>query len=213
MKEMNENPILKPEAIEAESFRLITEELQEQQLEIPEKLQAIVKRVIHTTADFSYVETMTFSENAVDTALSLLKSGCNIVTDTTMALSGINKKIAKTLNCTVSCFVSDEDVATLAKERGITRSMVAVEKALSLNPLIYVVGNAPTALLTLHDYCVNQNKKPDFIIGVPVGFVNVVESKDLIMSTDIPFIVSKGRKGGSNVAAAIINGLLYQLER
>lgn len=213
MKQISPEHILKPEDIEAESFHIISQELEAQNLKIPEKEEQIVKRVIHTTADFSYVENMIFSENAVDIALSLLKSSAHIVTDTTMVLSGINKKIAQKLDCSVSCFVADEDVASMAKERNITRSMVAAEKALALKPLIYVVGNAPTALLTLYDYCVNHNKKPDFIIGVPVGFVNVVESKELIMSTDIPYIIAKGRKGGSNVAAAIVNSLLYHIER
>lgn len=211
---MNHNikSILKPEDIEAESFRLISEELKLLNYSIPKKHEAVVKRVIHTTADFSYVNDLKFSTNACEIAINLLKNGANIVTDTTMAYSGINKRSLNNLNCTANCYISDPEVAEIAKEKGITRSMVAVEKALTFSPLIYVVGNAPTALIALEHY-INEGKKPDFIIGVPVGFVNVVESKELIMSTDVPYIVSQGRKGGSNVAAAIVNALLYQIER
>lgn len=201
--------ILKPEEIEAESFRIISEELGDRVIEPSQ--EAVVKRVIHTTADFSYVESLYFSENACEKGISLLSSGATIVTDTTMALSGINKKKAKDLGCEVLCFITNSEVVEEAKQRGCTRAKVAVEKASRFSPVIYVVGNAPTALLTLDEMMKLGTAKPDFIVGVPVGFVNVVESKELIIASKVPCIVSRGRKGGSNVAAAIINALLYQI--
>ena len=131
-----------------------------------------------------------------------------------MALAGINKAAAATLGCEVHCFMSDPDVAEEAKERGCTRAVVSMERAAGLEkPLIFVIGNAPTALLRLREMIDAGEIMPRFVIGVPVGFVNVVESKNSIMETDIPYIVAKGRKGGSNVAAAIVNALMYQITR
>ena len=181
---------------------------------IPEENKAVVKRVIHCTADFDYAESLTFSKNAVQKAVAALRSGCDIVTDTQMALAGINKAAAAKLGCEVHCFMSDPDVAEEAKERGCTRAVVSMERAAGLEkPLIFVIGNAPTALLRLREMIDAGKIMPRLVIGVPVGFVNVVESKDSIMETDIPYIVAKGRTGGSNVAAAIVNALMYQITR
>ncbi len=181
---------------------------------IPEKNKAVVKRVIHCTADFDYAGNLIFSENAVQQAVAALRGGCDIVTDTQMALSGINKAAAAKLGCRVHCFMSDPDVAEEAEKRGCTRAVVSMEKAARLEkPLVFVIGNAPTALLKLREMLDAGEISPLLVIGVPVGFVNVVESKNSIMETDVPYIVAKGRKGGSNVAAAIVNALMYQITR
>lgn len=181
---------------------------------IPEENKAVVKRVIHCTADFDYAENLTFSENAVRKAVDALRNGCDIVTDTQMALSGINKAAASKIGCTVHCFMSDPDVAEKAKERGCTRAVISMEKAAELKkPLILAIGNAPTALLKIKEMIDAGKIAPLLVIGVPVGFVNIIESKESIMETDVPFIVAKGRKGGSNVAAAIVNALMYQITR
>jgi precorrin-8X/cobalt-precorrin-8 methylmutase len=149
----------------------------------------------------------------VQRAHEALRSGAWIVTDTTMALSGINKKSLQKAGGEAHCFIGDEDVAEEAKRLGVTRASVCVDKASRLNrPVIYVVGNAPTALIRLYELIQQGTFRPELIIGVPVGFVNVVQSKELIMQTDVPYIVARGRKGGSNVAASICNALLYQLD-
>lgn len=204
--------IVKPMDIEKRSFEIISEILGDKKI-LPEN-ELVVKRVIHTTADFDYADNLCFSKDAVLKGIEALKSGCDIVTDTNMAKSGINKNILAKLGGQVHCFMSDEDVARQAKERGVTRAVVSMEKAASLNkPLIFAIGNAPTALIAL-DKLIKEGKiNPQLIIGVPVGFVNVVESKELIMENNIPYIVAKGRKGGSNVAAAICNAMLYQIMR
>ena len=200
-----------PMEIEKRSFEIITEEAAGR---IPEDERAmIIKRVIHTSADFDYIDHLCFSENVVSKALEAIKNGAWIVTDTTMALSGINKKSLKAAGGEACCFIGDEDVAEEAKRKGITRASVCVDKAARLGkPVIYAVGNAPTALIRLYELISQGVFRPELIIGVPVGFVNVVQSKKLIMQTDVPYIVARGRKGGSNVAAAICNALLYQLD-
>ncbi|PKK38824.1 Cobalt-precorrin-8x methylmutase [Clostridiaceae bacterium JG1575] len=203
--------IKNPQDIEQKSFEIIGELLGDRPLD---PLQApIIKRVIHTTADFDYLEQLAFTEEAVPKALAALKQGARIVTDTTMALSGINKRALGQLGGEVRCYIADEEVARRAKETGQTRSFVAVDRALEEadRPLIFVVGNAPTALLRLYERVRAGQAHPAFIVGVPVGFVNVVEAKELIRTLEVPSIVARGRKGGSNVAAAIINALLYQL--
>ena len=202
---------LKPMEIEQRSFEIISQEAGDA---IPDDERAmIIKRVIHTSADFDYIQNLCFSENAVQIAQKALKNGAWIVTDTKMALSGINKKSLKLAGGEAHCFISDEDIAQAAKEQGTTRASVCVDKAARLGrPLIYAVGNAPTALIRLYELIRQGTFRPELIIGVPVGFVNVVQSKELIMQTDVPYIVAKGRKGGSNVAAAICNALLYQLD-
>lgn len=208
---MNIEHIL-PEDIEKKSFEIIEQELNGRY--IPPMEKQIVKRVIHTTADFDYLDNLCFSENAVEKAIEVLKKGAVIVTDTNMAKSGINKNALKKLKCRVECFMADADVAEAAKAKGITRASASVDKAaLIQEPIIYAAGNAPTALIRL-DELIKQNLiEPELIIGVPVGFVNVVQSKEIIMNGNIPYIVAKGRKGGSNVAAAICNALLYMIIR
>ena len=176
--------------------------------------ELVIKRVIHTSADFDYADNLVFSTHAVQKGIEALRGGCDIVTDTQMAKAGINKTILGKLGGEVHCFMSDPDVAAEAKERGITRAIVSMERAAKLsNPCIFAIGNAPTALVSLYEQIEAGKLHPALIIGVPVGFVNVVESKEMILSTKVPYIVARGRKGGSNVAAAICNALLYQIMR
>ncbi len=199
---------LRPEDIEKKSFEIITKELGEITLE--DRLAPIIKRVIHTTADFDYLNNLCFSENVVEHAIKAIKNGAAIVTDTNMALSGINKQALSKGGGTAHCFMAEEDVAREAKEKNVTRASISMEKALQLKKqIIFAIGNAPTALIKLEELIREKKVQPALIIGVPVGFVNVIEAKELIMKTDVPYIVSKGRKGGSNVAAAIVNALLY----
>lgn len=203
---------LAPAEIERRSFEIITEELGNRQFELG--LEPIIKRVIHTTADFDYADNLVFTPGVVDEAHRLLQSSACIVTDTKMAMSGINKSALSKLGAEVYNFISDADVAAEAKRRGVTRSAVAMEKAARLNrPTIFAIGNAPTALIRLYELMEQEGFRPALVIGVPVGFVNVVQAKELILSTDVPAIVARGRKGGSNVAAAIVNALMYQLTR
>lgn len=205
---------LLPEEIEKRSFEIISEELLQRGITLPAEEAMITKRVIHTSADFDYANTMTYSQNAVSIAKNLLSGGADIVTDTNMAMAGINKKALARLGGEVHCFMADEDVAALAKRRGVTRAVVSMEKAAGIKkPVIFAVGNAPTALIQLYEMIRSTDWRPAFVIGVPVGFVNVEIAKELIMETEIPYIVNRGRKGGSNVAAAICNALLYELTR
>ncbi|MBO5208278.1 MAG: precorrin-8X methylmutase [Lachnospiraceae bacterium] len=205
---------LLPEEIEKRSFEIITEELRKRGISLPAEQEMITKRVIHTSADFDYANSMTYSKGAVSIAKELLKNGADIVTDTNMALSGINKKALAKLGGCAHCFMADEDVARVAKERGVTRAVVSMEKAANIEkPVIFAVGNAPTALIQLYEMIQESNWHPAFVIGVPVGFVNVEVAKELIMETEVPYIINRGRKGGSNVAAAICNALLYELTR
>ncbi|MDY4508058.1 MAG: precorrin-8X methylmutase [Candidatus Faecousia sp.] len=203
---------IKPMDIEKRSFAIITELLGDTKLD-PEN-ELVIKRVIHTSADFDYVQNLVFSEHAVAKGIEALRGGCDIVTDTQMARAGINKTILSKLGGQVHCFMSDPDVAEEAKERGVTRAIVSMERAAKLpKPCIFAIGNAPTALISLHEQMQAGKLNPALIIGVPVGFVNVVESKELIIGSAVPHIVARGRKGGSNVAAAICNAMLYQILR
>ena len=203
-----------PEDIEHRSFEIISEELQNRGITLPSETEMVTKRVIHTSADFDYAQTMTYSPNAVAIAKELIQNGADIVTDTNMALAGINKKTLARHGGQAHCFMADEDVARIAKERKVTRATVSMEKAAGIQkPVIFAVGNAPTALIQLYEMIQSGTFKPAFIIGVPVGFVNVESAKELILQTDIPYIVNRGRKGGSNVAAAICNAILYELGR
>lgn len=205
---------LLPAEIEKKSFEIISEELSRRGIVLPEEQENITKRVIHTSADFEYTDTLTYSENSVQTAKKQILSGADIVTDTNMALAGINKKMLAGFGGSVHCFMADESVAKIAKERGTTRAAVSMEMAAKIEkPVIFAIGNAPTALIQLYEMIQNQSYRPAFIIGVPVGFVNVEAAKELIMETDVPYIVNRGRKGGSNVAAAICNALIYELGR
>ncbi|EPY2302784.1 precorrin-8X methylmutase [Clostridium sporogenes] len=201
--------IKKPMDIEKRSFQIIEEEMG--QHSFSEEELKIVKRVIHTTADFEYKNLIYIKEGAIEAAREILKKGIKIYTDTNMALSGINKKALKDLNSTVQCFVSKEDVALIAKDRGITRSMAAVEMAAEEGIEFFVFGNAPTALYKLMELMKEGKANPKFIIGVPVGFVGAAESKKELEKLDVPFITIRGRKGGSNVAASIVNALMYML--
>ncbi len=211
----------RPADIEKRSMELISREMKT----VPPKYHApVIRRVIHTTADFEYEQTLVFSGNAVTSALTALcaarssaesdiLSSVTIVTDTNMALSGINKGALSRLNCRAVCYMADPAVAEDAERRGVTRAAVSMEKAAELKgPLIFAIGNAPTALLRLKELIDADAVRPELVVGVPVGFVNVVESKELIMESDVPYIVARGRKGGSTVAAAICNALLYMAE-
>ena len=203
---------IKPMDIENRSFAIITELLGDTPLD-PESAP-VIKRVIHTTADFDYAQSLVFSPHAVEKGIQALKAGCDIVTDTQMAKAGINKTALGKLGGQVHCFMSDEDVAQEAKARGITRAAVCMERAAKLEkPCIFAIGNAPTALIALKELMDGGKLDPALIIGVPVGFVNVVESKERLFavceSHGVPAIVAMGRKGGSNVAAAICNALIY----
>lgn len=198
-----------PADIEKRSFEIISEELGDVELNPLE--EPIIKRAIHTSADFDYLENLVFSPGAVEKAMEAVKKGATIVTDTKMAWSGINKKAAEGFGSKVLCFMADEDVREAAKVSGTTRAAASMEKAARLDgSLIFAIGNAPTALVALYEMMREERLKPELIIGVPVGFVNVVESKELILQTNVPHIVAKGRKGGSNIAAAICNAILYQ---
>lgn len=205
---LEEIEIVKPADIEKRSMEIITSELGGRTW--PEPEFSIVKRCIHTAADFDYADNLCFSENAIASAIGALTAGATIVTDTQMAAAGINKKTLAQFGGQVRCFMSDEAVAARAKVRGVTRASICMEEGAKIDgPLIFAIGNAPTALIRLYEMIQNGEVKPDLIIGVPVGFVNVVESKELIMKAGVPYIVARGRKGGSNIAAAICNALLY----
>ena len=202
---------VKPREIETRSFEIITEELGDTPL-VP-GTELIVKRCIHTSADFDYAKNLCFSPDAVDKAIAAIKAGACIVTDTQMAKAGINKRALSRYGGEVYCFLSDEDVAKIAAEQGTTRATASMDKAASLDrKLIFAIGNAPTALVRLYELIKDGKLDPELIIGVPVGFVNVVQSKELIMETDVPYIVARGRKGGSNIAACICNALLYMID-
>lgn len=205
---------LLPKEIEKRSFEIITEELLKRGISLAKEEEMITKRVIHTSADFDYVNTMTYSKDAAAIAKELLWHGADIVTDTNMAMAGINKRVLSTYGGKVHCFMADEEVARLAKERGVTRAVVSMEKAKSIKkPVIFAIGNAPTALIQLYEMIQTSSWRPAFVIGVPVGFVNVEIAKELIMETQVPYIVNRGRKGGSNIAAAICNAILYELSQ
>lgn len=200
---------VKPEDIENRSMAIITEELNGRTW--PEPEFSIVKRCIHTSADFDYADHLYFSDNAAALGVRLIQSGVSIITDTQMAAAGINKKRLEAFGGKVYCFMADKDVADEAKARGITRAAVCMERGAAIaGPKIFAVGNAPTALIRLYELMEEGRVKPELILGVPVGFVNVVESKELIIRSGAPCIVARGRKGGSNIAATICNALIYQ---
>jgi precorrin-8X/cobalt-precorrin-8 methylmutase len=200
-----------PMDIEEKSFEIIGQEMG--QHNFSDRELQIVKRVIHTTADFQYKDLIYIREDAIDSALEILKKGTTIYTDTNMALSGINKTALKKLNSKVECFVAREDVTKIAKERGITRSMAAVEKAVDEGVEFFVFGNAPTALFKLIELTKQGKANPKFIIGAPVGFVGAAESKEEIEKLNVPMITIRGRKGGSGIAASIVNALMYMITR
>lgn len=206
--------VIKPSEIESKSMQIIEEELTKKGIVIPEENVAVVKRVIHTTADFDYAVNLVFTDGAVERGVEALAAGTSIITDTNMAKAGISKPALAKLGGTVDCFMADPDVAAKAKAAGTTRAVAAMQHAWNVAPgAVYAVGNAPTALLQLTEQ-LEAGMRPALIIGVPVGFVNVVESKEQLLEAckkyDVPAIMALGRKGGSNVAATICNALLYQ---
>lgn len=205
---LHEITIVKPEEIEARSMEMITSELGGRTW--PEPQFSIIKRCIHTSADFDYADNLCFSEDAAMIGIRALRAGASIVTDTKMAAAGVNKKKLSAYGGQVYCFMDDPQVAARAGERGVTRSAVCMERGAEIDgPLIFAIGNAPTALIRLYELIEEGRVKPALIIGAPVGFVNVVEAKELIMRAGVPYIVPRGRKGGSNIAATICNAMLY----
>ena len=207
---------VQPVDIEKTSFRIIEEELRQQGREIPEDRKHVILRAIHTTADFEYLDTLVFSEGVLEKASDAIRRGAHIVTDTTMAMSGINKRRLASYGCEAHCYISDPEVIKMAAENATTRSAAAVDKAVREAkekgiPLIFAVGNAPTALLALEEK-IRQGYMPELVIAVPVGFVNVISAKERIMAAGVPYICNRGRKGGSGVAAAICNAILYAMD-
>ena len=211
---MNKYEYVRPADIEKESMRIIEAELKERGIEIPEENMTVVKRVIHTSADFDYGTNLKFTDGAVRRVVEALREGdCTFITDTNMALSGISKPSLKKLSSQALCYMADEEIMKQAKEQGTTRAYASMRCGAAEYPNgIFVSGNAPTALIALSEM-IREGLKPTLVIGVPVGFVNVVESKEELFEIceehDIPAIVAFGRKGGSNVAASICNALLY----
>ena len=204
---------VRPQDIEKRSFAIISQELEEKGIVLPKEQELVTKRAIHTSADFDYAKNLIFSEDVTEQALEAIRNGASIVTDTQMGRSGINKKELGRYGGQVYCFMSDDDVAERAKQNGTTRAVASMEKACELNEkLIFAIGNAPTALIRLYELIREGKIRPELVIGVPVGFVNVVQSKEMILTLEhTPYIVAKGRKGGSNIAACICNALLYML--
>lgn len=197
-----------PGDIETRSMEIIQSELGERSF--PDEVLPVLKRVIHTTADFDYADNLVFSPGAVGKGVEAITQGCTIVTDTQMVRSGVNKRVLERFGGRAVCFMSDPDVAAEAKERGVTRATVSMERAArEKGPLILALGNAPTALVKVCELMAAGKMSPALVIGVPVGFVNVVESKELLLTQNVPYIVARGRKGGSNVAASICNAMLY----
>ncbi len=206
---------MKPHEIEARSMEIITGEMDESRLNFYSEAELkVVKRCIHTSADFEYQYSLTFRHDPIQKAMTAIQNGAAIITDTSMAAAGMNKpKLAK-FGAEVFHFITDEYVVEESRRRGVTRSAVAMEVGAGLGKsreLIFAVGNAPTALIRLREL-MDEGLKPAVIIGAPVGFVNVVESKEMIAVTDVPSIIPMGRKGGSNIAAAIVNAILYQMQ-
>lgn len=227
-----------PSEIERRSFEIIGQELDDMGIRLDPEQELVIKRAIHTTADFEYAQNLVFSEHAIQKGIDALKQGATIITDTNMGWSGVNKKKLASLGGEALCFMADRDVADQAAKAGTTRAVASMEKAAELfgngsmaepvpgggsesvpaafstpsRPCIFAIGNAPTALIRLYELVKEGRIAPALIIGAPVGFVNVVQSKELILTLeDTPYIVARGRKGGSNVAAAICNALLYQI--
>lgn len=202
--------VVRPAEIEARSFEIIGQELGDRKLD--PRYEHIIKRCIHTSADFDYADTLYFSDDAASRIGEAIRAGGVIVTDTTMVRAGINKRRLARFGAEAVCYIGDPDVAEEAKARGLTRSYISMEKASRLDrPAVFAIGNAPTALVSICQLREAGVLDPAAVIGVPVGFVNVVQSKELLMDSDIPCIVNRGRKGGSNIAACVVNAILYKL--
>jgi len=172
----------------------------------------VVRRMIHTTADFELVRTARFSPGVVKRALAALRGGVQILCDTNMVLAGVNKSRLAKLGGSIACHVADPEVAAAAKTAGLTRSTLALRKGVAEGCTVFLIGNAPTALFELLRLAASGEVKPDLVVGVPVGFVGAAESKDALLASDFPYITIKGRKGGSAIAAAILNALMIQAE-
>lgn len=204
------NEYVKPMDIERRSFEIIRTELGR---ELDPELEPVILRVIHATADLGFADTLVFTPGVVPKLTEAIREGASIVSDTNMIKAGIHKKTLEKFGGEVLCFMSDEDVASEAERRQTTRAAVSMEKAASMGrPFIYAIGNAPTALLSLHRLVQEEKVSPIAVIAVPVGFVNVVEAKELILKDPVPSITARGRKGGSNVAAAVCNAILYMAD-
>ena len=206
---------MRPEEIETESFRIIDGEVGPHPW--PPAEWPVVRRIIHTSADFDYARSLFFTTDAVACGIAALKAGRGIVTDTNMAMAGISKDRLKRFHVGASCFVADTGVARQAREEGITRSILAMRKgAAEPNNGIFVIGNAPTALFELLRLVREEDFRPCLVVALPVGFVGAAESKERLIhegeELGIPFITNRGRKGGSNVAAAVVNALLIMAE-
>jgi precorrin-8X/cobalt-precorrin-8 methylmutase len=203
---------IRPEDIERESFSIIEEEFFERtgrrQIDYDVREFAILRRVIHATGDFGLADSLRFHPEAIDRGLAAIRAGRNVYADVGMVAAGIGSKLTAAFGGTVICRVGDADVAERARTTGRTRSETALEMAMGDNIGIVAVGNAPTALLAAIDLVKRGLFAPDLIVGVPVGFVNAAESKDLLTAEGIPAITVLGRRGGSPIAAAIVNALL-----
>ncbi|MCR5094622.1 MAG: precorrin-8X methylmutase [Lachnospiraceae bacterium] len=204
---------VRPEDIEKRSFSIIGEELAKAGIRLEERYAHVIMRCIHASADFDYAANLAFSDNAVAAMEQLIRDGADIVTDTRMAMAGINRKRLASYGGEVRCFMADEDVAEEARGRGVTRAAVSMERAAALDKkIIFAIGNAPTALIRLHEMMEEGRYTPAFVIGVPVGFVNVVQAKELFIGGQVPYIIGRGRKGGSSIAASICNAVLYGMQ-
>lgn len=197
---------MKPQEIEDLSFKIIQEEAGDHGFD--QKTWPVVRRMIHTSADFEYLTSVRFSPGSVDQGIQAIKNGSRIYTDTNMGLAGIRKKEITEFNGSVSCLIADEKVARKAKEQGTTRALAAVDMACEKDPeAVFAIGNAPTALLRLIELIRENKARPALVIGFPVGFVNAAESKAELLKVDIPYITNIGRKGGSNIVVSIVNAL------
>jgi precorrin-8X/cobalt-precorrin-8 methylmutase len=197
---------VKPQEIEDLSFKIIDKEAGDHGFD--SEKWPIVRRMIHTSADFEYIKTIRFTDDAIARGIAAIKSGCTIFTDTNMARVGIRKKETSSFGGSVKCLIADKNIPEIAEKRGITRAQAAVDAAVpQLKNGIYVVGNAPTALLRLIQLIREEKANPALVIGFPVGFVNAAESKAELTTLDYSYITNMGRKGGSNIAASIVNAL------
>lgn len=197
---------MKPEEIETLSFKIIDREADPHDFSSDE--WRIVQRMIHTSADFEYIKTVRFHPGAITAGINAIRRGKPIVTDTNMVKAGIRRQEVQRFGSTITCYINDPEVIKISANTGKTRSEVAVDAALPvITGGIYVIGNAPTALFRLIEHVRENKARPALIIGLPVGFVNAAESKAALMDMDYPYISNAGRKGGSNIAASVINAL------
>lgn len=208
--------IKNPSSIEEKSFQIIQSVIEQDHpgYEFHEDMEeAIIKRAIHTTGDFDYLYTMKFINHVNERIVDVIQNKGTIIVDSSISLNGINKRVLDQMGVSYRCLINDEDVIQLAKEKNITRAMAAIEKAAEIEgPKVFAFGGAPTALFHLLDLIKEKKVEVDAIIGVPVGFINVIESKEALLETDLPAMVNEGRKGGSTLVVAIINAIIYQMQ-